>query len=672
MSKSGSQNSRKKRDKRRLLMKQASPVRNWETLDVSGWFDTGAGTEQDDMDVFCPDDKSLPSHVYKDPLPGEVYFSWYAHEHPEREDEAFAARLVRQWVSCEKEHVTDPESLKALREPVLARLQAMAPVGCVTANAFLGCLYKDGYGGVRKNTTKAKCCLKYAAGDGDPLACYTLWTMLPEEEGQDLLNKSTEYGCPSAVQHMAYLIYLRGLEVTSSQLDSIAGWLAALAAKGSWKSLEVMLNFLSSAAGESLRSEYAPAMLRLLNKLADAGYAEAIEYQGLACMKGVLVRQDTEKAERLLKRAVEMGTETAASMYATCLMFQAKDSACSREAREGKLSEARKVLEEQCSQRKDDDVARGMLGCLLARSDNDDDFMKGMQCLEENISENMLAMPLKAVRFVFDWSGSKARHKAAMKLLNAMVRRKDSEAAYVKGRYYMLGGILRKHDAEKGLKLLHQAAELGSEEACLLLGEIYLFGLFHTGQDPEKALEMLQDGIDLGCDRCNVLYALLDLDEISAWADPPERDDIVKACLRLREHYTEDDDYMVIAYSLIRTGADNAFTRNGMNDEFPSDTASGSVEKLAEVLAEHCAICMMSGNLGPLAYMAEAMKKIAQTKYAPEYAAAFGKKIHFMQDDTCEAVCTKLESFVRDAPESFESFRIQHGAKYCEEYGPAN
>ena len=81
---------------------------------------------------------------------------------------------------------------------------------------------------------------------------------------------------------------------------------------------------------------------------------------------------------------------------------------------------------------------------------------------------------------------------------------------------------------------------------------------------------------------------------------------------------------------------------------------------------------MMSGNLGPLAYMAEAMKKIAQTKYAPEYAAAFGKKIHFMQDDTCEAVCTKLESFVRDAPESFESFRIQHGAKYCEEYGPAN
>lgn len=236
----------------------------------------------------------------------------------------------------------------------------------------------------------------------------------------------------------------------------------------------------------------------------------------------------------------------------------------------------------------------------------------------------------------------------------------------------MLGNILRKHDAEKGLNLLHQAAELGSEEACLLLGEIYLFGLFHTDVDLDKALEMLQDGIDLGCDRCNVLYALIDIDEISVWSDPPDRDDIVNICHRLRKHYTMDDDYMVIVYSLIRTGADNAFSRHGMNDEFPSDTANDSVAQLAEGLAEHCAICMLSGNLGPLAFMTEAMKKIARTKYAPEYAAAFGKKIHFMQDKTCDIICNKLEFFVRDAPETFEAFRIQHGKKYCELYGPEN
>ncbi len=672
MSKSGSQNSRKKRDKRRLLRKQSSAVRNWETLDVSGWFDTGAGTEQNILDVFCPDDKSLPYPVYKDPLPGEAYFSWYAHEHPEKEEEASAVRLIRQWVSCNKEDDgTDPESLKALLDPVVLRLQELASAGCVTANAFLGGLYKDGTA-VKKNTAKAKRCLRFAADHGEPLACYLLWTMLPDDEGLELLQKSTEYGCPTAVRNMAYQIYLRDHEVTSSQLDSVAGWLAALAGKGSWKSLEVMLNFLSSPSGEPLRREYAPAMLRLLKKLADAGYAEAVEYQGIACMKGVLVRQDTDEAERILKRAVAMGTDTAVTMYATCLLFQAKDSDCSRETRESKFKEARKVLEEQCNVRKDDDVAIGMLGCILVTSDNDDDFMKGMQCLEDNVSENLVAMPLKVVRSILDWSGSKARHKAALKLLNAMVRRKNKEATYLKGRYYMLGSILRKHDAEKGLKLLHQAAEMGSKEACLLLGEIYLFGLFQTDQDPEKATEMLQAGIDLGCDRCNVLYALLELDEISVWSDPPERDDIIKACLRLREHYTEEDDYMVITYSLIRTGVDNAFSRNSINDEFPSDTASGNVEKFAEVLAEHCAVCMISGNLGPLAYMTEAMKKIAKTKYAPEYAAAFGKKISLMRDASWETVCNKLEFFVWNAPATFEDFRIQYGDKYCEQYGPVN
>ncbi len=668
MAKSGSQNSRKKRDKRRILMKQASPARYWETLDVSGWFETSSEGEQDNLDVFYPDEKKHLPPVYKDTLPGEHYFSWYAHEHPEKEDETAAVRLVREWYACTGDHSaeqTDPDC----RKPLLGELQALAEKGCVTASCFLGHIFNDAVC-VRKNTVKAKQYLQYAADSSDPYACYLLWTLLPEDEGSALLKKSAEYGCPAAVQHLCYLIYLDGFEVTGSELDSMADHLAAFASKGSWKCLEVLLNFLGSSSGKHLESEYAPAMLRLLQDLADAGYPEAVRYQGLAFMKGTLYPRNMEKAVQVLGRARRLGSDGAPALYATSLLYQSNDKSLPAATRESRLKEAREVLEEQCSRRDDDHISAGLLGCVLVKSENDEDFAKGIQCLEKNVSQEIMDIPLKAVRYILGLTDNKERHKAAVKLLNSMVRRKDRDALFLRGRYYLMGGVQKQQDQEKGLKLLHQAVGLGLQEACLLLGEIYLFGLFHVAQDTDKALEMLQDGIDLGCDRCNVLYALLDLDEISAWDEAPDEDDLLNACQRLREHYTRADDYMVIAYSLVMAGADNAFSRHDLNGEFLSDSPAG-IEQIANALAEHCIRCMVACNLGPLVYMEEALEKIARTKYAPLYAGMFAKKMAFLQGFSCERICSYLTDFIWDAPESLESFRCGHGKEYRDKYGPA-
>ncbi len=667
MAKSGTrQNSKKKRDKRRLLKQQASPARYWEMLDVSGWFDTSIGYEQNILSRLLSPHKILPFPVYSESLPGEFYFSFYAHEHPEKEDETAAVRLVKDWYAILADMERDDPS--ATQESILAGLRDLAKKGCVTASCFLGYLYNDA-DHVRKNTAKAKQYLQFAADSNDPLACYILGTILPGDEGLAMLKKSAEYGCPCALQLLAYRICFEKLEVTGSELDSIAAWLAALASKGSWKSLEILFNMLWSASDDKTRGEYGPAMLSLLNMLAEGNVPLAVEYQGRAFMKGMLYPKNLEKAEDLLKRAWGLGAADAPTMYAACLMLHSKDTGLSVEARESKLKDAREILEGQCRRNNDDKLALGLLGSILVKSANDADFAKGIQCYQQNASHGDTAMAMQALRYILDWTNSPERHKAALKLLNSLVRRKDREAVFVRGRYCLLGGVLKKHDQEKGLKLLHQAAELGSQQACLLLGEIYLFGLFDVLQDIEKGLEMLQDGIDLGCDKCNVLYALLDMDEIHVWDEPPDSKVIANAYYRLCEHHTMGDDYMVITYSLVRTGADNAFKRYGMNDDFLSDSPA-SIGALANGLAKHCIMCMMTGNLGPLAYMADALGKIASTQYASLYAAAFAKEMPFIQGASCESISQYLTDFVWDAPESFESFRAEHGGRYCTLYGP--
>ena len=64
------QNSKKKRDKRRLLKRQASAAYSWQTLDVSGWFDTSGYPEADIfMDRFFTGSEDLPDVVYEEALP---------------------------------------------------------------------------------------------------------------------------------------------------------------------------------------------------------------------------------------------------------------------------------------------------------------------------------------------------------------------------------------------------------------------------------------------------------------------------------------------------------------------------------------------------------------------------------------------------------------------------
>ncbi len=201
MAKTGSQNSRKKGDKKRL-QKKASPAL-WESLDVSGWFDTRVGFEQNDLDVFYPDDKKLPSPVYSDTLPGEYYFSWYAHKHPEKEDETAAVGLIKTWCACTRDDNAD-QADPARTKSLLADLRALAKNGCVTANCFLGHVYADAIH-VRKNTVKAREYFQFAADNDDPLAMFQLWKLLPEGEGDSLVRQSVRLGCPKAVHSMADL-----------------------------------------------------------------------------------------------------------------------------------------------------------------------------------------------------------------------------------------------------------------------------------------------------------------------------------------------------------------------------------------------------------------------------------------------------------------------------------
>ncbi len=152
MSKSDRQKSKTKRDRSRLVMQQASPASGWETLDVSGWFDSSVGSEQNDLKCFYPEDKSLPSPVYKDVLPGEYYLSFYAHEHPEKEDETAAVRLIKSWICCRRR--TGPDADPTMVPRLLKDLQKLAENGCVTANSFLGHLCNNGSRG--KKTGKGQ------------------------------------------------------------------------------------------------------------------------------------------------------------------------------------------------------------------------------------------------------------------------------------------------------------------------------------------------------------------------------------------------------------------------------------------------------------------------------------------------------------------------------------
>ena len=664
MAKSGRQNSRNKRDKKRLQKKASSA--QWESLDVSGWFDTSVCFEQNDLDVFYPDDKKLPSPVYKDTLPGEQYFSWYAHEHPDKEDETAAVGLIKNWCATDRLRKTE-ENAPDLWKPLLNDLRALAKKGSVTANSFLGHVYANAIH-VRKNSVKAQEYFQFAADNGDPLAMFQLWKLLPAGDGEALVTESVRLGNPQAVHCLIYWLYGEGYELTRSELDDVTSRLAALASNGCLESLRQMLEFLSSEYAEEKRSEYEPAMLRLLRRLADAGCPEAVEYQGRIFLRGVLRPKNLGEAARLLKRACELGAGHAPGVYAQSLLEQITETENTPEARAALLQEAREVLEKQCLSMPEDYFSKGVLGLILISSENDEDFAKGMELLNEIVPHGLVIIPLKGARFIIDWESRTERINAAFKLLNCIVSRKDRDGLYWLGRYCLLGDGL-KQNRNKGLKLLRQAADLGCGEACLLLCETYLHGLCKTAEDWDEALDMLRDGIKMGSSRCFILYALALLGEISFFGNPPESETIDVVRHLLQEHTSSNDEYLLIAYSLIRTGADSAFKRYGLDSELQMVTYL-SDEELATELARHCSLCLMAGSPGPLLYMADALKRIAKTKYAELYAATFAKEIPFMQGCSMEKICERLVFFVLTLPDSYEQFRLAYGEEYREKFQP--
>ncbi len=666
MAKSGTrQNSKKKRDKRRLLKQQASPAQFWESLDVSGWFDTSVGFEQNDLVVFYPEDPALPSPVYKGYLPGEFYFSFYAHEHPEKKDETAAVRLIKNWCACDKASRLDPKTNPALWQPLLDDLQALAKKGCVTANCFLGHVCA-GARHVKKNTAKAREYFQFAAENGDPLAMMLLWTQMQASESDAMLKESARLGCPQAVMQLVVKVCRQGYEITSSELDSAAGWLAAFASKGCCPALFVLLEFLEQDY-EERRIEYAPHMLRLLKRLADAGYAEAVACLGKIMLTGILCPKNIDESARLLKRACELGAKYAPFAYAQNLLCQAKDYDKPWEVRENALKQAREMLEEYI-RHTEDSPPKAQLGLVLASSENDEDYARGMQYLEETAAF-FPDLACKTATFALDWFSTPERIEPARNMLDLLIRRNDKDAVCVQGRHFLLGGIL-KQDKRKGLKMLHQAADLGSGEACQLLSETYLWGLCRTAPDFDKTIAMLRKGTSTGSDSCWILYALAVLGEIPLFPNPPDSDAIDAVCHLLGAHSSEDEEYLLIAYSLLRTAADSAFRRYGIEDVIEMDPRPDD-EEVASEFARHCILYMMGGRLGALLYMSDALGRIAQTKYAALYAAAFAKEIPFMQGYSLQEVCEWIVSFVRNMPDSFKQFRLEYGDMFRAKFRPA-
>ena len=452
------QDSKKRRDKRRLLKRQAGPVSLWQPVDVSGWFDISADPEAESLDVFYPKSSSLPSRVYEDFVPGEFYFNYYARLHPDKEDEAAAVSLVRQYVDAYFAK-DDPEAEGKIRpkKAVLKDLEKLSRGGSVTASTYLGYVYTTGTG-VRCNSDKAETYLRFAVSKNDPLACFWLAATLKGEEAEQFMDTACEAGCPPAVSSRIHDICAGKRSAISSELDMLAGYLASLASNGSMRSLRELLMFLETDYGDDLRSKYALAMIGILDGLVAEKYVPALEYKAEHILRYVQGPEAMEEAKQLYLHAYAAGSYAARIKYASCLLHETKNKDMTQEAKRENVRAARQVLEEEYANGNFQPVIDGMLGCVLVMSDDDADFSKGIEHLEKNVSANSLEMPLRAVTNIFLWSDKPERHKLAIKLLNAMVRKKNTKALYLRGRCYLNGGLFGKVDLDKGIHMVQEAA----------------------------------------------------------------------------------------------------------------------------------------------------------------------------------------------------------------------
>lgn len=666
----GRQNSKKKRDKRRLLKQQAGPVSLWKTLDVSGWFDISADPESESMEVFYPKAAGLPSRVYEDFVPGEFYFNYYAHQHPDQQDELSAVSLVRQYVdSLAAEDYPEAEGMARPKKAVLKDLEKLARGGSVTASSYLGYLYSTGTG-VRSNPDRAETYLRFAVSKDDPLACFWLALTLDGEEAEQFMDKGCEAGCPPAVSFRIKDICGGRRNATSSELDMLAGYLAAFASNGSMRSLLDLLKFLGTEYGDEMEGEYAPAMLRILEGLAAENYAPALEYKAEHILRYVQGPEAMEEAKQLYLHAYASGSYAARIKYASCLLHETKNKDMTQEAKRENVRAARQVLEEEYANGNFQPVIDGMLGCVLVMSDDDADFSKGIEHLEKNVSANSLEMPLRAVTNIILWSDKPERHKLAIKLLNTMVRKKNAHAIYLRGRYYLTGGLCGKVNIDKGIHMVQEAAMMGTAEAYFFIAEILGFGLYEETANPELAAEMAKIGGQKN-HHCNILCSLIQLGEFPGCTVRPDRDEQHELVGILMENATDDDYYLAVAFALVTLGVDSPLTDyiqdSGMQEEEPSEMRIRSV---ATEIAMKCDDCMLYGNLGPLCYTAHALRKIGKTRHAELVAGIFARKLHLGLGASCDDIADYLQEFVRTVPESYVQYRLAYSNNDTDEDRP--
>ncbi len=665
------QNSKKKRDKRRLLKRQAAAVCSWQTLDVSGWFDISADPEAENIEVFFPKASGLPSRVYKDFVPGECYFNYYAHQHPDQEDELAAVSLVRQYVDAfAAEIAPEAEGMARPKKAVLRDLEKLARGGSVTASTYLGYLYSTGTG-VRRNPDRAETYLRFAVSKNDPFACFWLALTLDGEEAEQFMDKSCEAGCPPAVSSRINKICAGSRSATSTELDMLTGYLAAFANNGSMRSLQEILKFLETEYGDELWTDYAPAMLRLLDGLVDEDYVPAVEYKADILSMGMLSLVRMEEVRLLYLKAIDLGSDSAPVKYASCLLHQTKGDDMTREAKEENVRIARDVLEKEYAKGDFLPVINSLLGCILAMSDDDDDFRRGIQHLEACLAENMPEMPLRAAAQILLWSDKPERHKQAIRLLNTLVRKKNPVAIFLRGRDYLEGGLTGRRDIAKGLKMLQEARQMGSGQACLLLTEILAFGLFKVKADREAAAQMAETGSRMNA-RCAILYSLMRLGELPGYTASSLDDESMHVLFRIILSKAEtDDDYLAVAIALIHLGADTLLKDyvldSGLSLQLRSEQELCSI---LEEIASGCDTNMQSCNLGPVCYTAHAMRRIGKTSNAGLAAGIFARKLHLEQGASCDDIADYLQEFVDSVPKSYVQYRLKYSNNDTDEDRP--
>ena len=652
------QQNRKKRDKRRLLQQAAASPKAWESLDLSAWFDTSVGFEQDVDGAVSLHDDSGQFTIYPYWLPGENFFSYWAHEHPDDEAETAAVCLIKQIMAHDKPGLSESDLSQG--KAIIKKLMKMAKDGCITASSYLGYVYLQGRY-VRRDLKKTAHYLKVSFDKKEPLAC--LWTALIAShqniEGPDMekaLDVSCEAGCAQALHLKAFQVSSRERKVTESELDSLACRMVASASKGSWRCLDGLVDLLGKTAESELKKKYGFAILSLLEKYAAADYAPAVSRLADAYLRGILGPKNVEKGKQLLLRARTLGDDLAGVKYAECLLSTAKTD-ISDEERKQLTRTVIEILEEERRNGKGFPSADEALGMLLIASEDDESFARGISILENCISHGFLTAAKTAAITVPALTGKKERLKGILKLLNALVRKKNAFAMFLRARYYLQGEFAKRRDWEKGLRLMQQAADQDCDDACFFLAQTYLFGLFGCEPDMQKAQDMMQKGMDLGHINCGIFNGLIDIGEFSDRAKELTDEEISTAVEQIMMEFNSSEPYQCTLYNLLRTKASKALGRADLDDMLEEGPLKEEESIFyARELADLCLDTMHACNLGCLSFMAHALKKIAKTQYAKQYAAAFAETLSLGQETDCNGIADYLQNFIDSMPEGYNKF----------------